>query len=188
MTHSPALNLSIPGQMTEVEVRALCDLAHAVPNGGVIVEAGSLYGLSSWHWAQNSAADVEVHCIDPWERVPWIVAIVEGPQNAPTFGREAFERHVADCTNVVLHQGYSPQVCADWTRPIDIYFDDAVHQNPILAQNINFWKTHVVSGGIVCGHDYTNLWPDVISEAEKLGVEWGVPVQRADTFWWVRKP
>ncbi|RYD66608.1 MAG: class I SAM-dependent methyltransferase [Verrucomicrobiaceae bacterium] len=188
MSNEPKLNLSIPGQMTEVEVRALSELASKVPENGVIVEAGSLYGLSSWHWAQNAHPSVQVHCIDPWERVAWIISLVEAPQKAPKFGREAWANHVADCPNVVPHQGYSPQVCAGWTTPIHVYFDDAVHQNPVLAQNINFWKAHVVSGGHVCGHDYIGQWPDVIREADKLAAEWGTVVEKADSFWWVRKP
>jgi hypothetical protein len=43
------LNLSIPGQMTETELHRLMELASRVRPGGIIVEVGCLYRLSSWH-------------------------------------------------------------------------------------------------------------------------------------------
>lgn len=61
------LNRAIPGQMTDGELRRLIDLARAVPPGGVIVEVGSLYGLSAWHMAKHCSPGTRVFCIDPWK-------------------------------------------------------------------------------------------------------------------------
>ncbi|MGY2052152.1 class I SAM-dependent methyltransferase [Methylobacterium sp. JK268] len=182
------LNPTIPGQMERAELEALCALAQEVPDHGIIVEVGSLCGLSAWHWSHNAKETVQVFCIDPWERQPWIVNLVEKPFGIGEFGKHIFDKHTADCKNVIGIRGYSPDVFARWTLPIRIFFDDAVHENPILRQNIDFWSQFVVPGGYVCGHDYTPQWPDVMKEAESLAARWNGELQVVGTFWWVKRP
>lgn len=75
------LNRDIPGQMSDAELERLIELARSVPQNGIIVEVGSLYGLSSWHLSKYCAQGVTVFCIDPWQREKWIVDLVEIPQN-----------------------------------------------------------------------------------------------------------
>jgi len=182
------LNRSIPGQMTDSELRRVIALAQAVPENGVIVEVGSLYGLCSWHLAKSCAPGVTVFCIDPWERQPWIVEQVEGPNKAPPFGRAAFEQYTADCDNIVVVQGYSPRVARGWHLPIDLYVEDAVHTNPVLSANIKFWGGMVRPGGVISGHDYTSIWPDVIQEANTLARVWDSALSVTDTLWSIPKP
>jgi hypothetical protein len=162
------LNRSIPGQMTDKELARLAYLASQVPPGGIIVEVGCLYGLSSWHIAQHCKPGVTLFCIDPWERVTWIVEQIETPMNAPAFGRQAFEAFTADCNNIVMIQGLSPDVAKGWNLPLDRDVEDAVHTNPELGANISFWSGKVKPGGVICGHDYGTQWPEVSSEAEAL--------------------
>jgi predicted O-methyltransferase YrrM len=59
------INTDIPGQMNKNELSAISYLASTVPGRGIIVEAGSLFGLSSWHWSNNSAPSCSIFCIDP---------------------------------------------------------------------------------------------------------------------------
>src|SRR4051794_9544102 len=61
-------NLSIPGQVSEFQLRAIECVAALVPPGGHVVEVGSLFGCSSWAWARSVDPSVTVHCIDPWEK------------------------------------------------------------------------------------------------------------------------
>lgn len=180
-------NRNIPGQMTDEELGRLVALAQAVPRGGVVVEVGCLYGLSSWHIAKNVQPGVTVFCVDPWVRDQWIIDLVEGPQNAPEFRREAFESYTADCDNIVMIQGYSPQIARGWQLPIDLYFEDAVHVNPVLRENIDFWSARVKAGGIIAGHDYTHHHPDVIAEADALAARLGSSLTTAGTVWSTRK-
>jgi hypothetical protein len=182
------LNRSIPGQMSAAELHQIIELAQAVPENGVIVEVGSLYGLCSWHLAKHCAPSVTLFCIDPWERRPWIIEQVEEPQKAPPFSRAAFEEYTADCDNIVAVQGYSPQVARGWHLPIDLYVEDAVHTNPTLAVNIKFWSSRVKPSGIVSGHDYTLIWPDVIQEVNTLAKKWTSRVTLTDTFWSFPRP
>jgi hypothetical protein len=182
------INRQIPGQMTDTELGRLIELARMVPTNGIIVEVGCLYGLSSWHLAKHCAAGATVFCIDPWCREQWIIELVEQPQQAPIFSRAAFESFVADCSNMVIIQGRSPQVARGWQLPVDLYFDDAVHINPVLNQNISFWTHHVRQGGVISGHDYCLQWPDVALEADRLAENLGSTVQIVGTVWSVIKP
>lgn len=182
------INTDIPGQMTKNELSAISYLASTVPDRGIIVEAGSLFGLSSWHWSNNSAPSCSIFCIDPWERVKWIVDLVEKPQGTKQFSRAAFEYYTADCKNIIAIQGYSPIILRNWKLPINIYFDDAIHQNPVLHQNLQFWSSFIVPGGYVCGHDYSNEWPDVIHEANLISQSWNTKVHVVETVWWVQRP
>jgi hypothetical protein len=183
------MDRSIPGQMSEEELHGIEDLARGVPDGGCIVETGSLFGLSSFTWATSAPPKCSVYCIDPWVREPWIVELVESQYpGCPPFGREAFEKFTSSCKNIVPMQGYSPVDFLDWSRPVDVFFDDAVHQNPALHNNLMFWLQFMKPNGVVCGHDHTPQWPDVIQEAETLARNVGSAVQTRETLWWVRLP
>lgn len=182
------LNTDIPGQMTRNELSAISYLASTVPDRGIIVEAGSLFGLSSWHWSNNSTPTCSVFCIDPWERVKWIVDLVEKPQGTKHFSRAAFEDYTVECKNIIAIQGYSPSILRNWKLPINIYFDDAIHQNPALRQNLQFWSNFIVPGGYVCGHDYSEEWPDVVHEANLIAQSWNAKVHVVETVWWVQRP
>jgi hypothetical protein len=181
------LNRSIPGQMSDAELIRLIELASSVPKNGVIVEVGCLYGLSSWHIAQHCQPGVTLFCIDPWQRERWIVKAVERPQRAPRFGRGAFEKYTAECNNIVMIQGYSPDIVKGWHLPIDLYIEDAVHTNPELAKNIAFWSRLVKSGGVVCGHDYVLQWPDVMTQADALAIKFRSTLEVVETLWSVVK-
>jgi len=182
------IDLSIPGQMSEDELRGIEKLAQKVPKQGCVVEVGSLYGLSSFTWATSVDPSVTVHCIDPWVREPWIIALVESNPSCPKFGFEAFRTFTASCPNIVPHKGYSPRDFKNWDRPVDIFFDDAVHQNPFIRESLRFWLTKMQPGGIMCGHDYCKEWPDVIIEVNRLACDLGVAVHTRQWLWWIELP
>ena len=183
-----SLNLAIPGQMTAAELQRLMILASQVPPGGVIVEVGALYGLSSWHMSKACQPGVTLFCVDPWARAKWIIDLVEGPQKAPPFSREAFQHFTRDCDNIVMIQGYSPDIARGWKLPIDLYVEDAIHANPLLGRNMSFWSSKIRPGGCAAGHDYSNDWPDVMTEAQSLAKRWGSQVAVMDTLWSVQRP
>jgi len=182
------INRNIPGQMSDVELRQVIELARGVPKNGVIVEVGSLYGLASWHLSKYSDPSVTVFCIDPFIRAPWVINMVEKPQNASPFSRSAFEFYTSDCHNIVPIQGFSPESVRGWGIPIDLYLEDAIHTNPILSDNIGFWSNIVKPNGVVAGHDYTKAWPDVVSEVNKLARLWKSEINLSETLWHLKKP
>ena len=183
------IDLGIPGQVTEGELRQIERIAQRVPANGVVVEIGSLYGRSAYTWATSVHPTAEVFCIDPWERVPWIVDLVENTiPGCPTFSFEAFQHYTSGCANIRPLKGFSPQDFLDWTRPVDVLFDDALHHNPFIRRSLRFWSRHVRPGGVICGHDYCEDWPDVMTEADALAREFGVRVNRVEWLWWIELP
>ena len=183
------INLKIPGQMSEVELKALEEISKTVPLNGIVIEVGSLYGLSSFTWSTSVNASAKVYCIDPWVREGWIIDLVETRiPGCPVFSFEAFSHYTAGLKNIIPIKGYSPQVAKDWVVPIDVYFDDDMHQNPILRANLRFWLDKIKPGGIICGHDYSEAWPDVIKEAKRIARELGAEIRVVGTVWAIQIP
>lgn len=183
------IDLSIPGQMTRGELEGLETLAKTVPADGVVVETGSLYGLSSYVWATSIPQSATLYCIDPWVREQWIIDLVETKvADCPEFCFEAFQHYTRSCNNLVPVKGYSPQDVADWHKPVDIFFDDSMHHNPYFQTNLRFWLKKMKPGGVMCGHDYSELWPDVPMEVDKLAAELGVKVETREALWWLQLP
>lgn len=176
----------IPGQLSATDAEGIIALAQQVPAGGIIVEVGSLYGLSSWLWSKNAHPSVRIVCIDPWKHERWVDKVRDKFATVD-LSIEAFRANVADCPNIETIQGYSPDCCTDWNTPIDLYFDDADHRNPVLGRNLDFWSRFVKLGGIVSGHDYSTSHPDVVAEAQKTQARVGGKLSVTGTVWSVKK-
>jgi predicted O-methyltransferase YrrM len=181
------LTTAIPGRMHIKELERLAILARRVPPNGCIVELGSLFGLSSWTLAKNAHPSVTVYCVDAWVREPWMLPDEE--QAGQTVSVETFRKNVAGLGNIVPLQGYSPRDFVGWQRTIDLLFDDCVHTNPVLHQNLQFWTRFVRQGGVICGHDYSEEFPEVKAEADALAGRLGARVQVVETLWsmWIER-
>ena len=179
-------NLNIPGQVSEHQLKAIEAVASLVPKNGKVVEVGSLFGCSSWAWAKSVDPSVTVYCIDPWEKNEGVRAMEA--RLGITYGIEQFKIHTADCPNIRALQGYSPVQFQDWSDPIDLYYEDAVHTNPILAQNLDFWSGKLKPTGVLCGDDYRPRFPDVMNGAQALAKRFGRELIRVDFFWCLLPP
>ncbi len=180
------LNSAIPGRMKMQELERLARLARAVPPNGCIVELGSMFGLSSYTLAKNAHPSVTVYCIDPWVREPWMLPDEE--QSGQTASLDTFRQNVSHLPNVIPLQGYSPRDFIGWQRKIDLLFENSIHTNPILHQSLKFWTRFVRQGGLICGHDYDDDFPDVKSEVEGMAADLGVPAEVTMTFWSIKLP
>jgi predicted O-methyltransferase YrrM len=180
------ISLSIPGQMAPVELDRLARLARGVPPNGCIVEVGSLFGLSSWALAKNASPSVTVYCIDPWVSEPWMLPLEEQASQVLSF--ESFRNNVASISNIIPLPGYSPRDFIGWQRTIDLVFEDSVHTNPLLHENLSFWARLVRAGGVICGHDYCDEFPDVKTEVDRLAAHFGIRVEITGTLWSMRVP
>ena len=182
-------DLGIPGQLTERECQAMASLAQSLPSRAIIVEAGALYGRSSYIWSKNGPQDGRVVSIDPFFRAEWIVEWVEKLQNVPfPFSKEAFLHYTRDCKTIEAVQGYSPQDMMHWNDPIDIYFDDAVHEDPGFSANVDFWTKLIKPGGYFCGHDFRDGCADIIRRGLEISTLWNSTMHVVDTFFWVQRP
>ncbi|MBB6228303.1 hypothetical protein FHS79_002488 [Polymorphobacter multimanifer] len=175
--------LDIPGQITEFQLRAIEAVAALVPDGGCVVEVGSLFGLSSWAWAKSVPPNATVHCVDPWEGNEGVRQLEE--VHGVKYGIEQFREYLADCDNIVPIKAYSPEDVQDWSSPVDLYYEDAVHNDPVLSRNIDFWTAKLTPNGIVCGDDYRPRFPDVRAAAEAQARRLGRKLWVVDFFWCV---
>lgn len=176
-------NLEIPGQVSEFQLKAIEAIASLVPPGGCVVEVGSLFGRSSWAWAKSVPQDATVHCIDPWEGN-------QGVRNMERtygikYGLDQFLEYTKDCPNLKAIQAYSPEGVGEWDTPVDVYYEDAVHTNPILDRNVKFWTSKLSSNGIICGDDYRPRFSDVCAAAERAASKLGCKLYTVDFFWCV---
>lgn len=185
--HVNATVLKVPGRMDLDELAFLAALAKSVPAGGHIVEVGAFYGRSTTAMARANPA-ASITSIDTFEDVPWTARYAAQYKDVPRFSLSAFESYTQNLPNVQALAGPSPQVAADWATPIDLYFEDAVHGNPGLKQNIAFWTARLRPGGIACGHDYNRRFPDVKTEVDALAARWNTSVSVVGSLWAVQKP
>ncbi|WP_295400183.1 class I SAM-dependent methyltransferase [uncultured Thiocystis sp.] len=174
-------NLAIPGQVTEFQLRAIEAVATLVPEQGVAVEIGSLFGRSSVAWAKSVPASAVLHCIDPWVGNQGVRPMEQ--RHGITYGLEQFKAYTQDCPNIVPHQGYSPRDVQDWSRSIDLFYEDSVHQNPTLQENLDFWTQHLKPTGVACGDDFRPRFPDVMNGARVLADRLGRELITIDNFW-----
>ncbi len=66
---------------------------------------------------------------------------------------------------------------------LDFIYIDANHDSPYIDQDIACWSPKVRSGGIVSGHDYVGIHPDVIRAVDNY-----VAVHNIHPFYLVGKP
>jgi len=183
------INFDIPHTMTKEGLRYLAKMAKTVPENGVIVEVGPLFGSSTWVLAKNSHPSVKVYSIDTWERAPWIEEIEKKFPGCVPFSKDSFLHYTSDCDNVIPIQGWSPDVVVDsWEEDIDMFFDDASHGNPGFINNLNFFVPRVKAGGIVCGDDYAKGWPDIVREVDVMADQWSSSPEVIGRVWSLIKP
>jgi hypothetical protein len=166
----------IPGWMHPADLEVMAELARKVPDDGLIVEVGSWMGQSTQTWCQNTRA--EVIAIDKWE---WMPKEYGGPHkelvdlNGDPF--EQFKRFTAHLHNLTIMK--RPSSGGAWTRPLaDLVFIDAMHQNPWVHDDIIYWETKVKPGGVICGDDYSPVFPAIVEESAACAERFGVPLGR----------
>ena len=174
-------DINIPGQVSEFQLQAIETVASLIPANGAFVEVGALFGRSSYCWAKSVPASARVFSVDPWERNDGVKSLEAA--HGIKYGIEQFKEYTKDCDNLTAMQGYSPNDFTDWSMPIDGYYEDAVHTNPILRQNLDFWVSHLKPGGVVCGDDYRPRFTDVVCEVRNLARKLDRDLHRVDFFW-----
>ena len=108
----------------------------------------------------------ELHLIDPFEG-PMYSGDKDGQNIVWTNLSEDFERltnKYKEDSRVVLHKGYSQNVLETF---VDSYFDliyiDGDHTYQAVKSDLNTAKRKVTEGGLICGHDFTNIsFPQVV--------------------------
>jgi hypothetical protein len=188
-SHQPlVVDTNIPGQTSERELTTMARLARSLPADSVVVETGCLFGRSTYVWAKN-APHSTVYALDPFVRAEWIVKWVEIPLGVSRpFSLDAFLYYTSSARNIHPVVGYSPDSVAGWNIAIDVYFEDAVHENPGFSRNVDFFLQHLKPGGIFCGHDFRWNYGDITRKVIDTANEWGVDFSVSEHFFWMQKP
>ena len=152
-------DMTIDGHMNETELRCIETWASTVPENGVIVEVGSLYGRSAVAWAKSCDPSVNVYCVDafydPSTTADFYPQFRENTKDIP---------NITPIVNLCPYFPYSRYV----DKPADIFFIDAAHKNPNDWEIIQFALKNLKSGGLLCGHDYLSVFPDVQLNVNRL--------------------
>ena len=77
------------------------------------------------------------------------------------------------------HIGESLDIASRWVTAADLIFLDADHRLEAIRADIAAWTPHVRAGGILCGHDYSPVWPAVVRAVDESG-----PCEHAASVWW----
>lgn len=185
----------ILGWMADLELFYIQQWAKKVPKNGVIVEIGSFMGKSAVCWATHCDPTVKVYCVDKFDedyRPTTLISSKNQPENTsiPHNGQvynvyESFLENTACYKNIIPLRGNLPSEILYPGDAIDLLFVDLSHTNPIDWDSILFFKSFMKSNSIICGHDYTSLFPDVVENAKQLSEMYGNPVEcKTNTLLW----
>jgi MMP 1-O-methyltransferase len=151
---------SVPGFLDLLEGFTLMSLAE-MPGYGVIVEIGSFKGKSTCWLAYGCKrrGGGQVVAVDHFrgssehqkggiDEIPEIVAGLGT--------RAAFDLNVARfgfSDYIAVREGDSADV-SGWSAPIRLLFIDGDHSYVATKRDFEAWRPFVMSGGLICFHDY----------------------------------
>ncbi len=176
---------SIYGGISEPE---LVWLAERAGEHRVIVEIGSYLGRSTRAMLDHMKEDGIVYAMDDWKG-PRDVYLTKKERDNLIFrfmeNVEATKHMNWNIEEGKLHMivGDYGLTYQDWDerkiRP-DLVFIDGSHEYKDVKRDILFWKDRVVSGGLLCGHDYGYFEDVTVAVTELLGK---VEVAEGTTIW-----
>ena len=171
---------SIPGWMTTNDLQSLTELSKLVPENGVLVEIGSLFGRSTVAWAMSCHPSVKIYCGDIFYEKYVDNHDLDTP-SAPISGHcynawLEFNKNTNKFPNVIAMRGKAPDESNYPGHPIDLLFVDALHFNPSDWDVITHFAQFVKVGGIISGHDYRDDFPDIKDNANKLSLIYNTPL------------
>ena len=154
------------------EMRALDWIVRRLGPASRIVEVGSFMGISAAVMAHANPL-AEVYSIDLFDKDNnssyiqkayihvWQAQVDRYLGKGASRSRAACAERLTHYPNLSLIEGASPDDFqnSDLTD-IDLYFEDADHDNPGLARNLEFWCPRVKPGGLVLLHDYKPWLPE----------------------------
>lgn len=77
------------------------------------------------------------------------------------------------------------------TGPSTLHFAyiDGSHEHQQVMRDLDAWWTRVMSGGVLCGHDYdSGTQAEVVMAVDDWAVKMGLELQQAGTDFWFDKP
>jgi glycosyltransferase involved in cell wall biosynthesis len=152
----------IEGWMSPIELNWLYCQAKEIKNGRII-EIGSWKGRSTH--ALLSGAEISnsrVFAIDHFK------GSQDEGDGTNSIGkreniREQFDKNVKDVNNNLEVIQFDGITATNFFTDgqLDMVFIDAGHTYREVCADITWWKNKIKIGGLLCGHDYCDAWPEV---------------------------
>lgn len=186
----------IPGFIGSPGLKDIESIVSMLPDYGNIFEIGTCFGKTAVAFAiaaecQNKmlkvyTADNAGIVQNDWHNIKEIKDFIT--QSGSTSLVDAAKIYMAgyniEFLNVTVDNDYV------FNDPLVCFYEDAEHSYDTLKENIEWGYKRLVSGGILCGHDFHSVFPDVVRLVEEfsksINVEYNVVPP--STVWWLRKP
>lgn len=165
-----AYDLNIRGWMSEMELKVIEQLAQLVPENETIIEIGSMMGRTAFCWAATNPT-ATVICFDQWVGEDSGDSNLSNEVGSPIKGDhntlELFIKNTSELKNVIPIRAIAPEFPIIDNSPFLVFIDTA-HKNPCDWDTIQYWLPKIKKGGILCGHDFSEQFPDVVENVERL--------------------
>ena len=163
--NTPVQDISILKQMVREHAMRICQDSDAFMR---IVELGSWVGHSAIAMSDaiKDLVDYEIHCMDHWKGGNAIQQKAATEHDA----FNEFKKNVGPdrlSKTIIPHRDETHNSARTWSkrepdkRWIDFLFIDADHTYEGCKQDILDWMPFVRPGGVICGHDYIDMFPGV---------------------------
>lgn len=180
------------------DMQVLARLVSNLPANSKIVEIGSRVGGSAKVILDHAPKTANLYCIDAeWKlttdddpdmymQMPNIIK--RFPEILTYTSTYSYAKELlSSYNNVTMIPAESPIDVQDWDFTVDFIFEDSAHENPVLHDNIRFWWDKLKPGCIMSGHDYSDLFPDVVYEANLLATQEDCKLHVEGEIWWLIK-
>jgi hypothetical protein len=173
----------IIGFTSSLELTVLALWAKQIPENSLAVEFGSFLGRSSKTIALNMPKSSTLFCIDRFSN-HYVDPIQPGQVKGDSIDNtgllrvgdyiemeKMFKYNLQDFPNVHMIKSEIPQELNNiiFNRPIDFFFLDFEHVNPIDRLVIDYCEKYFHSNTFLCGHDYSLTdFPDVVENVKYL--------------------
>lgn len=165
----------IQGWMSDGE---LSFLAEQASKAQTILEIGSWQGRSTRALADNSSDNTLIVAVDPWNYK--IGGGFKSDMETYSMFRRNLKKHL-ESEKVIPVQ----KLFKDYHSAIkfDFIFIDGDHFARQVKHDINKSLTLLNEGGIIAGHDYCDVWPDVKKVVDSIFPN----VNLVESIWWTKK-
>lgn len=146
---------------------------------GAFVEVGSYHGRSAIViGTEVRKLKGKLYCVDTWNGPAYHDVYDKLPANRRKYIWEGennpFGKFMANITAAKLKttvkpiMGASEAVLSEWDRPLRFVYIDGCHYYDFVKKDAG-WRKHLVKGGIIAFHDYTNAaWPEVRKAVDEV--------------------
>jgi predicted O-methyltransferase YrrM len=150
--------MSVEGQISRAEARALVELARDTAPGTAIVEVGTFRGRSTTALALGSRLGRRnrVFAVDPHEKFTGVFGGAFGPKDQAALYRNITRADVGDIVAVVSLP--SRAAARSWTeKNVSLLWIDGDHRYEAVFSDYSAWSGFLIAGGIVAFHDRAAL-------------------------------